>query len=100
MANYPRPSFQGLHAKIDNKMRTGGSPLSDRLSSKQLNHDMPNIKGVKHKVDTKGTDLTKLPPSPTKVVHKGLPYNHRRVTPKVESWRYFNFAVSASGKDE
>ena len=60
----------------------------------QLNHGKPNIKGVKHKVDTKGTDLTKLPPSPVKVVHQGLPYSQVKIRPKVDTWRYFGRMVN------
>ena len=57
---------------------------------------MPNIKGVKHKVDTKGTDLTKLPPSPVKAraVHQGLPYGQVKIRPKVDTWRYFDTKVN------
>ena len=57
---------------------------------------MPNIKGVKHKVDTKGTDLTKLPPSPVKAraVHQGLPYGQVKIRPKVDTWRYFDTMVN------
>ena len=105
LANYKRPTFDDLQHKIDNK----GIEIDRRRSSLrsnwgtgaaggQLNHGMPNIRGVKHKVDNKGTDLAKLllPPlplasprrSPVKAVHKGLPYKHNQIRPRVNSWRY------------
>ena len=56
---------------------------------------MPDIKGVKHKVDTKGIDLKKIVTEQRRQqhqaiikIHQGLPYNQMQIRPKVESWVY------------
>ena len=53
---------------------------------------MPDIKGVKHKVDTKGIDLKKIVTEQHHQTlikaHQGLPYDQMRIRPKVESWVY------------
>ena len=84
-----------LIKKLDLQVdRASLASYSSNVTNGQLNHGMPNIKGVKHKVDTKGTDLTKLPPSPVKVVHRGLPYSQVKIKPRVDSWRYFDTMVN------
>ena len=55
---------------------------------------MPDIKGVKHKVDTKGIDLKKIVTEQRQQhqafikIHQGLPYDQMQIRPKVESWVY------------
>ena len=56
---------------------------------------MPDIKGVKHKVDTKGIDLKKIVTEQEQQhhqalikAHQGLPYDQMQIRPKVESWMY------------